>query len=347
MSARSRPTRTTARVFVEFMRRTFPRAVGREHLVKTCLYTLPPDRDFVLDRLPGHDRVLLAVGAGHAVQVRDADRRGSSPSSRSAERRRTTSRSSAPTATSSATSTHRARGTTDRQCSSGTPAPRRTASASSPRGAARARRASARGDASASARSRVPAPSRAASPRSDASSRQRFGLTGGWLFAPHDARGCSLAAFALGGEDLLGERPRERIVGRRARAAGWRCADRPGRAPPAPPPGARRRAPPACADTSVVPCASSPLRPRPSGVKARAPAHGGVPPRRPSPAARRALRALARGRRARAPAPRGRGCPRGRRRRSAGGTRRSGRAARDARSRSSRPCRTACGSRCA
>ncbi len=53
---------------VAFMRRTFPRAVGREHLVKTCLYTLPPDRDFVLDRLPGHDRVLLAVGAGHAFK---------------------------------------------------------------------------------------------------------------------------------------------------------------------------------------------------------------------------------------------------------------------------------------
>jgi sarcosine oxidase len=53
---------------LEFMRRTFPRAVGREHLVKTCLYTLPPDRDFVLDRLPGHERVLLAVGAGHAFK---------------------------------------------------------------------------------------------------------------------------------------------------------------------------------------------------------------------------------------------------------------------------------------
>jgi sarcosine oxidase len=53
---------------LEFMRRTFPRAVGREHLLKTCLYTLPPDRDFVLDRLPGHERVLLAVGAGHAFK---------------------------------------------------------------------------------------------------------------------------------------------------------------------------------------------------------------------------------------------------------------------------------------
>ena len=53
---------------LEFMRRTFPRAVGREHLLKTCLYTLPPDRDFLLDRLPGHERVLLAVGAGHAFK---------------------------------------------------------------------------------------------------------------------------------------------------------------------------------------------------------------------------------------------------------------------------------------
>ena len=53
---------------VEFMRATFPRAVGRERLAKTCLYTLPPDRDFVLDRLPGHDNVLLAVGAGHAFK---------------------------------------------------------------------------------------------------------------------------------------------------------------------------------------------------------------------------------------------------------------------------------------
>lgn len=53
---------------LDFMRRTFPRAVGRERLLKTCLYTLPPDRDFVLDRLPGHEQVLLAVGAGHAFK---------------------------------------------------------------------------------------------------------------------------------------------------------------------------------------------------------------------------------------------------------------------------------------
>jgi sarcosine oxidase len=53
---------------LEFVRRTFPRAVGRERRVKTCLYTMPPDRDFIVDRVPGQDRVLLCVGAGHAFK---------------------------------------------------------------------------------------------------------------------------------------------------------------------------------------------------------------------------------------------------------------------------------------
>jgi sarcosine oxidase len=51
-----------------FMRRTFPRAVGRQHLLKTCLYTMPPDREFILDRVPGYDQVHVAVGAGHAFK---------------------------------------------------------------------------------------------------------------------------------------------------------------------------------------------------------------------------------------------------------------------------------------
>jgi sarcosine oxidase len=62
------PDDENCRRVVEFMRATFPRAVGRVRLVKTCLYTLPPDRDFVLDRLPGEDDVYLAVGAGHAFK---------------------------------------------------------------------------------------------------------------------------------------------------------------------------------------------------------------------------------------------------------------------------------------
>ena len=45
-----------------------PGANGKIHLAKTCLYTLTPDRDFVVDRVPGHQNVFTAVGAGHAFK---------------------------------------------------------------------------------------------------------------------------------------------------------------------------------------------------------------------------------------------------------------------------------------
>ncbi len=35
---------------------------------KTCLYTLTPDRDFVLGQLPGHPAVSVAIGAGHGFK---------------------------------------------------------------------------------------------------------------------------------------------------------------------------------------------------------------------------------------------------------------------------------------
>ncbi|MFE8977646.1 FAD-dependent oxidoreductase [Streptomyces cyaneofuscatus] len=35
---------------------------------KRCLYTLPPDRDFVLSPVPGADRVLVGLGAAHAYK---------------------------------------------------------------------------------------------------------------------------------------------------------------------------------------------------------------------------------------------------------------------------------------
>lgn len=57
----------TARV-VAFLRKYLPGALGPLHLVKTCLYTLPPDRDFVIDTLPEHPNVSLAIGAGHAFK---------------------------------------------------------------------------------------------------------------------------------------------------------------------------------------------------------------------------------------------------------------------------------------
>jgi sarcosine oxidase len=35
---------------------------------KTCLYTLTPDRDFVIDTLPEHPGVAVAIGGGHGFK---------------------------------------------------------------------------------------------------------------------------------------------------------------------------------------------------------------------------------------------------------------------------------------
>jgi sarcosine oxidase len=51
-----------------FVASHLPEADRGIHLARTCLYTLTPDRDFIVDRLPGHERVLVAVGAGHAFK---------------------------------------------------------------------------------------------------------------------------------------------------------------------------------------------------------------------------------------------------------------------------------------
>jgi len=49
-------------------RQYLPKALGPVHLRKTCLYTLTPDRDFVLDLVPGHADIAVAIGAGHAFK---------------------------------------------------------------------------------------------------------------------------------------------------------------------------------------------------------------------------------------------------------------------------------------
>lgn len=51
-----------------FMRKLLPGALGPILYTKTCLYTLTPDRDFIIDRVPDHPDVALAVGAGHAFK---------------------------------------------------------------------------------------------------------------------------------------------------------------------------------------------------------------------------------------------------------------------------------------
>lgn len=52
----------------DFVGRHLPQADDGVHHARTCLYTLTPDRDFILDRLPGSERVFVAVGAGHAYK---------------------------------------------------------------------------------------------------------------------------------------------------------------------------------------------------------------------------------------------------------------------------------------
>ncbi|MCU1427088.1 MAG: sarcosine oxidase, partial [Actinomycetia bacterium] len=53
----------------EFAGRLFvPDALGVPNRTKTCLYTLTPDRDFVLDRLPGAPHVSVALGAAHGFK---------------------------------------------------------------------------------------------------------------------------------------------------------------------------------------------------------------------------------------------------------------------------------------
>jgi sarcosine oxidase len=42
--------------------------LGKPIYTKTCLYTMPPDRDFVISRLPEQPNVSVAVGAGHAYK---------------------------------------------------------------------------------------------------------------------------------------------------------------------------------------------------------------------------------------------------------------------------------------
>ena len=51
-----------------FLARHLPGAVGPPIYTKTCLYTLTPDRDLVVDRLPGAPGVVVALGAAHGFK---------------------------------------------------------------------------------------------------------------------------------------------------------------------------------------------------------------------------------------------------------------------------------------
>ena len=51
-----------------FLDRILPGYAGPELYTRCCLYDMPPDRDFVIDLVPGHPRIAVAVGAGHAAK---------------------------------------------------------------------------------------------------------------------------------------------------------------------------------------------------------------------------------------------------------------------------------------
>ncbi len=52
----------------DFLRRHIPKALGPIIYTKTCLYTLTPDRDFVIDAVPGHPEATIAIGGGHGFK---------------------------------------------------------------------------------------------------------------------------------------------------------------------------------------------------------------------------------------------------------------------------------------
>ena len=51
-----------------FLERYIPRSLGPEVLIKTCLYDMPPDREFVLGTVPEHPQISVFCGAGHAFK---------------------------------------------------------------------------------------------------------------------------------------------------------------------------------------------------------------------------------------------------------------------------------------
>ena len=51
-----------------FLERHLPGMVAPPIRTKTCLYTLTPDRDFVVDAVPGHPDVLVLLGAAHGFK---------------------------------------------------------------------------------------------------------------------------------------------------------------------------------------------------------------------------------------------------------------------------------------
>ena len=62
------PVAEETALLMDFLEQRLPDAAGFELYSKTCIYDMPPDRNFVIDAMPQHPRVLVGIGAGHAAK---------------------------------------------------------------------------------------------------------------------------------------------------------------------------------------------------------------------------------------------------------------------------------------
>jgi sarcosine oxidase len=62
------PDPAYAAVLDAFMQAHLPGGFGPYLAQRTCLYTMTPDRDFVIDFVPGHERAAVGQGAAHAFK---------------------------------------------------------------------------------------------------------------------------------------------------------------------------------------------------------------------------------------------------------------------------------------
>jgi sarcosine oxidase len=62
------PDQPALRRVIGFLGDRLPTALGPIVYTRTCLYTLTPDRDFIIDKVPGHPEALMAIGGGHGFK---------------------------------------------------------------------------------------------------------------------------------------------------------------------------------------------------------------------------------------------------------------------------------------
>jgi sarcosine oxidase len=53
---------------VRFLEGTIPGALGPDLFTRTCLYTMPPDRNFIIDQVKGHAGLYVLQGAAHGAK---------------------------------------------------------------------------------------------------------------------------------------------------------------------------------------------------------------------------------------------------------------------------------------